>query len=76
MKTVVALPLALLVFLSGPNLVFAKWQEPGGNQQAVATNVEGSKSIASLFAEIWEDRLKHAPEYASTLGDARYDDQL
>ena len=32
--------------------------------------------LSALFAEIWEDRLKHSPEYASYLGDKRYNDQL
>ncbi|HWZ50110.1 MAG TPA: DUF885 domain-containing protein [Granulicella sp.] len=35
-----------------------------------------SKELARLFSEIWEDRLKHSPEYASMLGDKRYNDQL
>lgn len=32
--------------------------------------------MSKLFADIWEDRLKHSPEFASTLGDKRYNDQL
>jgi uncharacterized protein (DUF885 family) len=35
-----------------------------------------SKALAALFAEIWQDKLVHSPEYASYLGDRRYDDQL
>lgn len=35
-----------------------------------------SKALSALFGEIWEDRLKHSPEYASFLGDKRYNDQL
>src|SRR5262252_8181128 len=35
-----------------------------------------SKALATLFAEIWEDRMKHSPEYASLLGDKRFNDQL
>jgi uncharacterized protein (DUF885 family) len=35
-----------------------------------------SKTLSKLFADIWEDQLKHSPEFASTLGDKRYDDQL
>jgi uncharacterized protein (DUF885 family) len=35
-----------------------------------------SKALSKLFAEIWEDNLKHSPEYASYLGDKRYNDQL
>ncbi len=34
-----------------------------------------SKALSSLFSEIWQDRLKHSPEYASFLGDKRYNDQ-
>ncbi len=34
------------------------------------------KALNNLFAEMWEDRLKHDPEFASSLGDKRYDDQL
>ncbi len=35
-----------------------------------------SAALTSLFKQIWEDRLKHSPEFASTLGDRRYNDQL
>ncbi len=43
---------------------------------AVETPAERSKDLAKLFSDIWEDRLKHSPEYASALGDKRYNDQL
>jgi uncharacterized protein (DUF885 family) len=29
-----------------------------------------------LLADIWQDRLKHSPEFASLIGDKRYNDQL
>jgi uncharacterized protein (DUF885 family) len=35
-----------------------------------------SKALSNLFAEIWDDRMKHSPEYASLLGDKRFNDQL
>src|SRR5215471_8973859 len=35
-----------------------------------------SKALATLFTQIWEDRMKHSPEYASLLGDKRFNDQL
>src|SRR6201996_8075287 len=35
-----------------------------------------SKALSNLFAQIWEDRLKRSPEFASSIGDKRYDDQL
>ena len=34
------------------------------------------KELNALFDEIWQDKLKHSPEYASYLGDKRYNDQL
>lgn len=35
-----------------------------------------SKQLSALFAAMWEENLKESPEFASTLGDKRYDDQL
>ncbi len=44
--------------------------------QATASVADRSKALAALFAEIWQDRLKHEPEFASSIGDNRYNDQL
>jgi uncharacterized protein (DUF885 family) len=46
--------------------------------QAAATDsvAERSRALSALFAQIWEDGLKHSPEFASSIGDKRYDDQL
>jgi uncharacterized protein (DUF885 family) len=42
-----------------------------------ATSVAArSKALSTLLAEIWQDRLKHSPEFASLIGDKRYNDQL
>jgi uncharacterized protein (DUF885 family) len=42
-----------------------------------ATSVAArSKALSDLFAQIWQDRLKHSPEFASQIGDKRYNDQL
>ena len=41
------------------------------------TSVAGRvDALNVIFASYWEDRLKHEPEMASSLGDKRYDDQL
>jgi uncharacterized protein (DUF885 family) len=41
------------------------------------TDVESRrKALSDLFAQIWEDRLSHSPEFASTIGDKRFNDQL
>ena len=42
----------------------------------LASAADRSKELSRLFADIWEDNLKHNPEYASSLGDKRYNDQL
>ncbi len=47
-----------------------------GVATAPASVAERSKALSKLLAEIWEDNLKHSPEYASYLGDKRYNDQL
>nr|WP_221313032.1 DUF885 domain-containing protein [Granulicella aggregans] len=44
--------------------------------QATPSAAQRSKDLAALFHDIWEDNLKHSPEYASFLGDKRYNDQL
>ncbi len=34
------------------------------------------KTLNSIFSDYWEDRLRHEPEFASSIGDTRYNDQL
>jgi len=43
---------------------------------ASASVAARSKALSALLAEIWQDRLKHSPEFASLIGDKRYNDQL
>jgi uncharacterized protein (DUF885 family) len=35
-----------------------------------------SITLSNLFKEMWEDQLKHSPEFASSIGDRRFNDQL
>jgi uncharacterized protein (DUF885 family) len=35
-----------------------------------------SRALSQLFNDIWQDKLKHQPEYATYLGDKRYDAEL
>ena len=35
-----------------------------------------SSELNKLFNDIWQDKLKHEPEYATELGDKRYDSDL
>src|ERR1700747_3535544 len=43
---------------------------------AATTVDQREKALNAIFSEYWEQRLKESPEFASTLGDKRYDDQL
>jgi uncharacterized protein (DUF885 family) len=44
---------------------------------APATSVAArSKALSTLLQDIWQDRLRHSPEFASLIGDKRYNDQL
>ena len=43
--------------------------------QAPASLEDRRKALNDVFHEYWEDRLKHDPEFASEIGDKRYNDQ-
>ena len=52
---------------------------PAPNAPATAANTpasERSADLAALFAEMWQDRLEHNPEFATEVGDKRYNDRL
>jgi uncharacterized protein (DUF885 family) len=53
---------------------------PGAHGQfkinAPTSAADREQALNSLFADYWQDNLKHNPELASNLGDKRYDDQL
>ena len=34
------------------------------------------KTLNTIFSDYWEDLLRHSPEFASSIGDQRYNDQL
>ena len=41
-----------------------------------STPAQREKALNEVFTDYWEQQLKDSPEFASTLGDKRYDDQL
>jgi uncharacterized protein (DUF885 family) len=50
---------------------------PPAHPQAAAGSVEGNrKALNQVFNDYWEDNLAHSPEFASTLGDKRFNDQI
>jgi uncharacterized protein (DUF885 family) len=48
----------------------------GSQAQATQSAADRSKALSALFADMWEDRLQHSPEFASSIGDKRWNDQL
>jgi uncharacterized protein (DUF885 family) len=43
---------------------------------APTTPEERTKALHALFHDYWEENLKRQPEFASTIGDKRYNDQV
>jgi uncharacterized protein (DUF885 family) len=65
-----------LALMSAANVLPVRGEAQAVSTAPAASVPERSKALSALLAEIWEDTLKHSPEYASTLGDKRYNDQL
>lgn len=63
---------SILLLLSAVSLAA---QTP--SQVAATDSLEARrKALNEVFADYWEDKLKHNPEFASEIGDNRYNDQL
>ena len=60
-----------------PKSVQQSATERSQQQQLAPQSLEDRRAaLNALFAEIWQDRLAHDPEFASSIGDKRYDDKL
>jgi uncharacterized protein (DUF885 family) len=55
--------------------VFLALTTSGGLAQDLPLNSR-VKTLNAIFTDYWEDQLKHQPEFASSIGDNRYNDQL
>jgi uncharacterized protein (DUF885 family) len=51
-------------------------QAPASDAASAASVGDRSKALNAVFHDFWEERLKRQPEFASTFGDKRYNDQL
>jgi uncharacterized protein (DUF885 family) len=63
-----------------PNLiafcsVFLALSNLAGTAQNVPLSTR-EKTLNTIFSDYWEDHLRHNPEFASSIGDTRYNDQL
>jgi uncharacterized protein (DUF885 family) len=66
---------ALLAFF--PVIRAQKLEVTPQTQAPAATSLEDRrKALNDLFHDYWEDNLKHDPEFASGIGDKRYNDQI
>ncbi len=66
---------SMLVGCLGLGTLTAQGQ-PGVSAPATTSVATQSKALSSLLDRIWQDKLKHSPEFASSIGDKRYNDQL
>ena len=67
---------ALILLSISPNALAQKPLPIVPPSQRVGDVTTRSRDLAKLFDDIWQERLKQNPEYATYLGDKRYDDQL
>lgn len=90
MRSLVALAAVAAMF--APSLSFAQTFPKSVQQQAAQQShypnaassqpaalqslADRQSALAAVLAQIWQDRLAHHPEFASAIGDKRYDDQL
>lgn len=66
---------ALLAGLAALPPALAAQVAPGATSTA-GDLASRRKELNAVFAQIWEDHLSHSPEFASTIGDKRWNDQL
>ncbi len=75
MKTVVRIALAVAVFSVVTNSPCLHAQITAANTKAV-TLEDRRKALNDVFHDYWEDYLQHDPEFASTIGDTRFNDKV
>jgi uncharacterized protein (DUF885 family) len=74
--TLVALAASAALFASLPALHAQKPALVPSGAGAPASLEDRRTALNDLFHDYWEDRLKHDPEFASSIGDKRYNDQI
>ncbi|MGC9224008.1 MAG: DUF885 domain-containing protein [Terracidiphilus sp.] len=73
-KTALLVPAALLLLL--PSLRAQKLKLTPQMQAPVPVSLADRRAaLNEVFHDYWEDRLRHDPEFASIIGDKRYNDQ-
>jgi len=75
LKTVFRIALAVAVFFVVTNSPCLHAQITAANAKAV-TLEDRRKALNDVFHDYWEDYLQHDPEFASTIGDTRFNDKV
>ena len=77
LSTLISLPTLAQTFPKSVSKQAEEQRKEAGLTPAVPVSLEDRRTaLKALFEEIWQDQLRHSPEFASTLGDKRYNDQL
>jgi uncharacterized protein (DUF885 family) len=72
-----SLPLLAQTFPKSVSKSAGTQRLPGPTSPAIPLTLEDRRAaLKALFAEMWEEQLRHSPEFASSIGDKRYNDQL
>ena len=74
LATVLVIAPAMLLTAAGARA--QKLQLSPATQTAPVTLEDRRKALNDLFHEYWEDYLKHNPEFASSIGDTRWNDEI
>src|SRR5512146_943427 len=75
LKTAFRIALFAAAFLSLAGVPCVRAQITAGNAKAV-TLEDRRKALNDVFHDYWEDFLQHNPEFASSIGDAGYNDKV
>jgi uncharacterized protein (DUF885 family) len=75
LKTVARIALFAAAFLSSAGSLCLSAQITAANAKAV-TLEDRRKALNDIFHDYWEDVLQHNPEFASSIGDNRFNDKV
>ena len=75
MKRIARFALAAVASLLSLSALGAQKLSLTSQAQAPASLADRRAALNDLFHDYWQDYLRHDPEFASTIGDKRYDDQ-
>ncbi len=75
MNTTVRFVLTSVIFLAVAGVPYSRAQITAANAKAV-TLEDRRKALNDIYHDYWEDVLQHNPEFASTLGDTRFNDKV